>query len=579
MIYFIKDFNQPFALGQRLVSIFPESRTIDSNVRTDDELLSSGPAIFVLFHKTAVVHVKSLRFKADCSRARIIVVLPEENAGAAVPAMCAGANAVLVGNQDLDRVVRAINNENASLARIGEAASVIREGAIINGRYELRECLGAGLRAVMMLARDTTTGNDVTVKLLRKTVALTGNTARMFHDEARRLMHASSPTMAPVVDHGDWNGLPYMVLGIGKGENLYQVMGRRIFTEDDVIRLGLAMIHSLSVLKKNGSLHLDMRPENIILWNDNWHLTEFGLLQPSTNPLDNTGFPFWTDAAFDSPEFFLENVYMTARSDVYSLGLILRMAAFRENPYLGRPWNYEIKQRTTENLSMDPAGNNVLSPSIFVTVESMLLKREEARPRLRDLEIIFWQAASLSASPELREHLKIFADGGKADVHPVQAEVSETEAENFTPQPTRFRKSIRKMGVVELLLTAVFSLEKKHLKYLLIPAAALVFFFGGRIYQIYLHPPTHFNQGPKVAFTCYAGHTCYIRTLDFRTVRCPVCDRETSLSYTCRRCHKVFGLTIWPKRDMSEKECRDFQLKLMLCPYCKSNSIYRTPVP
>ena len=88
----------------------------------------------------------------------------------------------------------------------------------------------------------------------------------------------------------------------------------------------------------------------------------------------------------------------------------------------------------------------------------------------------------------------------------------------------------------------------------------------------------HFEQGPLRLFTCYRGHTEALRTLDLRNARCPVCNLETTPSYTCDKCGAVFGLTPWPRRDMSEEECREFDDKLMLCPYCQSKQIRPTPI-
>jgi serine/threonine protein kinase len=391
--------------------------------------------------------------------------------------------------------------------------------------------------------------------------------------------------MATLIDYGSWIGYAYMAINLGKADNLYEVMGKRKLEAPEIAKVGLAVTRALIAIKKHAGLHFDIKPENILCYKDQYYLTEFGSMLPFNKP-DSTGYYYWPDAAYTCPESFVDDAVFTIRSDVYSLGLVLYVLARRENPFAGRPCTWELTRRVSENmvnfLEENPLEN---CPPLAITIEAMTLVRHDARPRLRDLEIIFYQLVVMLAGKPSTEIQGVSAlQTSRAST--ISNAASDGEQNQAAPAAT----GTLKLGEKKYLsgtssksfgLSAFGNLPLKRrislvvFGLLLLVSLSYGAYWWGRSSVI----RKHYEQGPLQMFTCYNGHTKALRTLDMRNVYCPECGDETSPSYTCGKCREKFGLTLWPRRDMTEEESADFEAKQKLCPFCQSPNITPTPLP
>ena len=77
-----------------------------------------------------------------------------------------------------------------------------------------------------------------------------------------------------------------------------------------------------------------------------------------------------------------------------------------------------------------------------------------------------------------------------------------------------------------------------------------------------------YNNGPLVLFSCYNSHTHEKRTFEYIS-KCPKCGQYAGQTRFCPKCKRNFAISEWPHKDMTDKECIDFQKKLHVCPYCK----------
>ncbi len=592
IIIVIKEPNVESPCAEQISKDYPDCCVFNYKQFTDQELLEAAdePMLVVLNHRMAIPHAKLLRLAAGERLLRIMVVLEEGFAMHAINARISGADSCLAMPYEPVHLLRAIEEGCTILRRLAEAQGLVNSQASINRKYTLGAVLGAGRHSVMILSNVIKTGEMVVIKLYRKSLASSAEFMAELKAKAVLLKEIAAPSMAEILDFGNWNGYAYLVLQIGKGENLYQVMSKRKLDEHEIAKIALALTRALIAIKKCGMLHFDLKPENIIYYQNNYYLSEFGSLLP-VSKADYTGFQYWPDAAFTCPETFIDGSLFTARSDVYSLGLILYAMLRRENPFAGRPCSYELQQRVSQDLvnfqQVNPIEGN---PIMAIAIEAMTLCRQEARPRLRDLEIIFYQmvlmtsskTSAIATSPtELPSQVTLH----KNKRNSVSDSASENEDAEFKRQATRPGKDGSKSSPfstsappAKLTLADVYSLKKRLL---LLGVAVLVIglvLLGGTIYGRQSMVRTHYQQGPLRMFTCYSGHTHPIRTLDLRNVYCPECGDPTSPSYTCQKCEQVFGLTLWPKRDMSEDECAKFEEKQTLCPFCKSPNIAMTPV-
>jgi len=590
IIIVIKEPNLENPCAVQISRDYPDCSVFNYKQYTDQELLDAaeGPILIVLNHKMAIPHAKLLRLAAVDRQVRIMVILEEGFAMHAVNARIAGADACLAAPYEPAHLLRAIEEQCTILRRLSEAQELVSSQASINRKYTLGAVLGAGRHSVMFLGNVVKTSETVVVKLFRKSLASSQEFMAELKSKAELLQEVTVPSMVKVLDFGNWNGYAYLVLNLGKGENLYQVLGKRKLDEHEIAKVALALTRALIAIKKCGILHFDLKPENIIYYQNNYYLSEFGSLLPLPKA-DSTGFQYWPDSAFTCPETFIDGALFTARSDVYSLGLILYLMLRRENPFAGRPCSYELQQRISQDLLKLPQVNPVEgSPIMAIAVEAMTLYRQEARPRLRDLEIIFYQmvlmtssktSASATSPTELPGQAKLHKNTNNSDL---ASESEETEFKRQSSNPVSGGNKNSPYPTVppeRLTLSDVYS-RKARLKILAVALALVILLvLGGVLYGRHSMVRTHFQQGPLLMFTCYSGHTRAIRTLDLRNVCCPECGDPTSPSFTCQKCGKIYGLMLWPKRNMTEDECEKFEEKLSLCPYCQAKTIGPTPLP
>lgn len=572
----------PFA--DEILADYPDCCVFGHREHTDQELLGSEPALIVLTHQLALQHAKALRSAAGARMLRIIVVLGESLASQAVQARIAGADVCLLAPLLPGALRRAIHDECAIMRRVRELSRPVDSHAVINGRFRLEGFLGASRHATVVLASDEkNNAAPVTVKLLRKSIAGSQEFMEEFFAVVDKLKALREPCLAPVLEAGVWEGYAYLVLALGKAENLYSVMGKRQLDELEVTRIALAVTRGLMAMTQCGLLHSDVKPENVLFVNKQYVLCDFGSVMQFENP-DCFDFFYWPDQAYTCPEFFAEDSWISARSDIYSLGLVLYVLLTRENPFAGRSCQLALSRRLTEDV-VKITQEGVLRdyPTIARGIEAMLQCHPEKRPRIRELELIFSQTVTLLE--------KLPAGGGaKPSATQIQrqaAEASKDAGEDELPRRSlatiASRRSLNlRVGAADTGRIEARAWLRRNLAGWLAVGVIVIVAVGfavGAIYGKKSVRRVHFQQGPLMMFTCYNGHTHADRTLDLRNYRCRECGEPATPSYTCRSCRKIYGLSMWPKRDMTEKESQLFEEKLSKCPYCESTDIYPTPVP
>ena len=587
LIIFIKESGQDSEAAKILLKSYPESSVFAYKQHSDQELLEAvkEPALIILDHKMAIPHTKLLRMGAGDRLLRIMVLLEEGFGMHAVNARIAGADLCMVMPLQPNLFLRAIQDEGSTLRRMQDGLNLIKDKVCINRRYSFMQLLGAGRHSVMILARDLLADSDVTIKLLRKSLAGSAEYMEEFRVLVERFKAIDVPNMVGISDYGEWNGYVYIALNIGKAENLYEIMAKRKVPLQEIAKVGLAVTRALIAIKKQAVIHFDIKPENILFYKNQYYLSEFGSMLPFGKP-DFSGYHYWPDSAFTCPESFIENADFTVRSDVYSLGLVLYTLASRQNPFAGYPCNRELTSRVSENIIHFQDNNPLIAcPPLAITIEAMCLVRHDSRPRLRDLEIIFYQLyiilsdgkdlADLPGASALQTSRASTISSAAADGEKDGEEHLIEKRLRSSSQITR--KEARRGGSVNQFWHNLAKKKKIMVSAMFCLLCLALFGIGyGLARKTFLR--LYFKQGPLRLFTCYRGHTEALRTLDLRNARCPKCNLETTPSYTCNACDAVFGLTLWPRRDMSEEERREFEEKLKLCPFCKSDKISPTPI-
>src|SRR3954471_8207132 len=156
----------------------------------------------------------------------------------------------------------------------------------IAGRYAIERELGRGGTAIVYLARDERTGESVAVKVLRSDLAESVSVAR-FLREIRLTQQLKDPHVVPVLDSGEQDGQPFLVMPHMEGGTLRQLLTRETQLPMDraltIIRsIATALAHAHSI----GIVHRDVKPENILFSGGEARLADFGIaraLEQSTD--------------------------------------------------------------------------------------------------------------------------------------------------------------------------------------------------------------------------------------------------------------------------------------------------------
>src|SRR5271156_1270047 len=194
-------------------------------------------------------------------------------------------------------------------------------GALLAGRYRIVALLGRGGMGEVYRADDLTLGQQVALKFLPQAVAADPTSADRFRNEVRVARRVSHPNVCRVYDLGEFEGNFFLSMEYVDGEDLGSLL-RRIgrLPADKAVEIARRLCAGLAAAHEKGVLHRDLKPSNVMLdGRGQVLLTDFGLagLADQIEGAEvRSGTP-----AYMAPEQ-LSGKEVTARSDIYSLGLV-----------------------------------------------------------------------------------------------------------------------------------------------------------------------------------------------------------------------------------------------------------------
>ncbi len=189
-------------------------------------------------------------------------------------------------------------------------------------RYKIEEQIGSGGMATVYKAQDTILQRPVALKLLNDQVdpALKSR----FQAEAQAVAQLNHPNVVNVYDVGELEGAPYIVMEYVRGTNLKRLIQENgpLSIEDAenvVYQVGAA----LSYAHRNGLVHCDVKPHNILLAPDGRaKLVDFGIAQAQVDRRRRKNEQVYGTPLYIAPEQAAGKP-VSARTDVYGLGLVL----------------------------------------------------------------------------------------------------------------------------------------------------------------------------------------------------------------------------------------------------------------
>jgi serine/threonine protein kinase len=251
------------------------------------------------------------------------------------------------------------------------------------GRYHILDQLGEGGMAIVYKAYDTRLDRDVAVKFIRRGAFppdFLDHMLKRFEREAKSLAKLSHPHIVGVIDYGEHEGSPYLVMEYLPGGTLKQSVGKPIPWQE-AARILLPIAQALEYAHEHNLVHRDIKPSNILLTDKGQPmLTDFGIAKILES--DETATLTGTGVGIGTPEYMAPEQWTgqaTKQSDIYSLGVVLYEMVTGRKPYTAdTPAAILLKQAN------DPLPRpRAILPDLPENAERVLLKALARNPQDR----------------------------------------------------------------------------------------------------------------------------------------------------------------------------------------------------
>jgi serine/threonine protein kinase len=211
---------------------------------------------------------------------------------------------------------------------------------VLADRYRLVDVIGRGGMGVVWEAFDELLRRSVAVKEVDFPAGITpeerDRLAAATLREARAVAAVETSAAVRVFDVVEQSGKPWLVMELVRGRTLTDVLRERgPLPQQEVARVGLALLTALDVAHAAGVLHRDVKPGNVLIGTDGRvALTDFGIATVATDPAETTTGLVVGSPAYIAPER-AKGERPTPASDLWSLGATLWTAVEGRPPYDG----------------------------------------------------------------------------------------------------------------------------------------------------------------------------------------------------------------------------------------------------
>ena len=255
---------------------------------------------------------------------------------------------------------------------------MLNVGMFLADRYEILGKVGAGGMSDVYKAKDHILSRIVAIKVLKSEFSEDRTFVTKFRTEAQSAAVLEHPNIVNIYDVGSEDGLYYIVMEYVEGITLktyIEKKGQLSFKESASIAIQVA--RGIEAAHGKNIIHRDIKPQNIMISTDGKvKVTDFGIAKAaSSNTISSD---VMGSVHYASPEQ-ARNGFIDARSDVYSLGIVMYEMITGRVPFDGDTTVAVAIQHLQEEI-VKPS---VYAPNIPVSFEGIILKCTQKTPDRR----------------------------------------------------------------------------------------------------------------------------------------------------------------------------------------------------
>ncbi len=206
----------------------------------------------------------------------------------------------------------------------------------VGGRYRLGERIGHGGMGEVFAAHDLRLDREVALKLLRSDLAEQDGMRERVVAEARLAARLTHPHVVGVLDTGEQDGRPFVVMERLSGRTLGDELADGPMPAERVRDVGLQVLRALAAAHGLGIVHRDVKPGNVLdAGVGTWKVADFGIAKwvHADETLTGTG-ELLGSPSYLAPER-IEGTQAGPASDLYAVGVLLYEALCGRKPFEG----------------------------------------------------------------------------------------------------------------------------------------------------------------------------------------------------------------------------------------------------
>ncbi len=274
---------------------------------------------------------------------------------------------------------------------------------IIKG-YEFKERVGTGGFGAVYRAYQPVVGREVAIKVILPQHANQPDFIRRFEVEAQLIARLEHPHIVPLYDYWREPDGAFLVMRWLRG-SLHGGVQRGHWSVERISRLLDQIAGALTVAHREGVIHRDIKPDNILLdEDDNAYLADFGIAKNLNIGVGVAESGITQDSAIvGSPAYItpeqINGDTVTPRTDIYSLGLVLYEMLVGEKPYSDVRTPYEL---IAHQLNTPIPALHIRRPNLPAALNEVLQTATPKDPAQRYANALRFAAAFRAALPNLQ---------------------------------------------------------------------------------------------------------------------------------------------------------------------------------